>query len=278
MKHRIWPRHGTVVAYVALFAALCASAVAAPTVVTAAKKLITGKQIKDGTVAQKDLAKAVRKKLAAKSAGAVGPAGPTGPAGPAGARGDRGPTGEAGAAGAAGPAGPAGPTGPAGADGAPGPAGAVGPTGPAGAAAVLNRTNLTYTGGNTDNTISFNYELMRTVGTFTKQQAGTAIKLTWSAHSVTAPGNDVFCHYLLRIDGASTNGNTTTSPTGSESGQAVVYNADTVPQHAHISTFGVWNGLSAGVHTVQIFVRGSATSCEINHVNFPQSMLVEEMN
>jgi hypothetical protein len=62
-----------------------------------AAKLITGKQIKDGTITSKDLSKAVQAQLA--KAGAAGPAGPAGASGEPGAPGPAGPTGPAGLAG-----------------------------------------------------------------------------------------------------------------------------------------------------------------------------------
>jgi hypothetical protein len=53
-----------------------------------AAKLITGKQIKDGSISSKDLSKSVRAQL--KKTGPSGPAGPAGPAGAQGAKGDPG--------------------------------------------------------------------------------------------------------------------------------------------------------------------------------------------
>lgn len=100
--------------------------------------MITGKQIKDGTVTSadimdrtlgvSDLSPAARNSLqgAPGPTGANGPPGATGPAGATGATGTTGPTGGAGPDGPGGPAGPAGPVGPA------GPAGPAGPPGPAG--------------------------------------------------------------------------------------------------------------------------------------------------
>ena len=54
-----------------------------------ATKLITGKQIKDGSISAKDLSKAVRAQIARTGAG-----GPAGPQGPGGAKGDTGAKGE----------------------------------------------------------------------------------------------------------------------------------------------------------------------------------------
>ena len=92
------------------------------------KGTVTTKQIRNGTIAERDLAKSLVNSLK----GATGAEGAVGPAGPAGADGKTGPAGAVGPAGPAGQTGATGPAGPAGADGQTGPAGAVGPEGPAG--------------------------------------------------------------------------------------------------------------------------------------------------
>lgn len=66
-------------------------AVVATAATAGAASLITGKQIKNGTISAKDLSKAVRKQLA--KAGATGPVGPQGPKGDVGPAGPTGPTG-----------------------------------------------------------------------------------------------------------------------------------------------------------------------------------------
>jgi hypothetical protein len=72
-----------------------------------ASKLITGKQIKNGSIGMKDLSKAVKRELAKGGpAGPQGAAGAQGPAGPKGAAGGAGPTGPAGAKGDRGDPGP----------------------------------------------------------------------------------------------------------------------------------------------------------------------------
>ncbi len=107
MPIRKLPSAGFVVGVIAIILTLGGTAVAA--------KLITGKQIKNGSIQAKDLSKKVRSKLAATGGagqtGAAGVAGNVGPAGPAGPVGPQGPTGAKGADGGAGPKG---------ADGAPG--------------------------------------------------------------------------------------------------------------------------------------------------------------
>lgn len=87
------PRPGRATILVAFLAGILIASAGTAT----AAKLITGKQIKDGTITQKDLSKAVQAQL--KKAGLPGPAGA---AGPQGLKGDAGPKGETGPAGAAG--------------------------------------------------------------------------------------------------------------------------------------------------------------------------------
>ncbi len=60
-------------------AGLVAVALAAPAVADGARRLVTGKDIKDGTITVRDLAKSAR-----PQPGKPGPAGPVGPVGPAG--------------------------------------------------------------------------------------------------------------------------------------------------------------------------------------------------
>ncbi len=107
-----------------------------------AAKLITGKQIKDGSISSKDLSKAVQKQLAKTgAAGAQGPAGQPGANGANGGNGANGPPGANGLPGAKGPVGdtgPAGDDGPVGDTGPTGPAGTTGPQGPAGTGSAID--------------------------------------------------------------------------------------------------------------------------------------------
>jgi hypothetical protein len=115
---RLSRRHGTAVAYLALFAALGGSAYAAAT--------ITGKNIKDGTITGRDVKNASlgKNKLSATAVSSL--TGERGPAGPQGPKGDRGEQGPAGPAGTTGPKGETGPKGDTGPQGAPGPSGISG--------------------------------------------------------------------------------------------------------------------------------------------------------
>jgi hypothetical protein len=128
--HRILryrPSSATVIACLALSIALGGTASAAV--------LITGKQVKDGSVSARDITNQSLTGLDVKDRSLTpldfngsleGPAGPagsnglkgdTGPVGPGGAAGPQGPKGDKGEQGPAGPSGPAGPVGPAGARG-----------------------------------------------------------------------------------------------------------------------------------------------------------------
>jgi hypothetical protein len=103
------------VGLLALFVALGGPA-AADEVVARASKLITGADVKDHSLTDKDLSAATLRKLRgaqgdagpAGAPGAAGPAGTQGAAGPAGAQGSAGPAGAAGGAGERGPTGPSG--------------------------------------------------------------------------------------------------------------------------------------------------------------------------
>jgi hypothetical protein len=97
------PRRTSLVAVGFTLLGLVVAGLAAPGAVSGAAGLITGKDIKDGTVKKVDLAPKVRAKL--------GVPGPTGPPGSTGAPGP---------SGSPGPVGPSGPPGPPGQSGAPG--------------------------------------------------------------------------------------------------------------------------------------------------------------
>jgi hypothetical protein len=117
-----------IVALIALFIATAGGA-------TAAGTLITGAQIKNGSISLVDLSANAKKALKGQrgAAGLAGPQGPDGPGGPAGAAGETGPQGlkgDPGPNGDPGPQGSAGETGPQGLKGPTGPQGAAGPPGP----------------------------------------------------------------------------------------------------------------------------------------------------
>jgi|tagenome__1003787_1003787.scaffolds.fasta_scaffold20989741_7 hypothetical protein len=125
MKVKYWA------ALAAVFAVAAGSATAGPTV----KKLITGQDIKDGSIGLVDLSSSTKTGLKGQrgAAGSLGPAGAKGDTGPAGPAGPQGPKGDTGATGATGPKGDTGPQGIPGTAAAKGDPGPQGPQGPQGA-------------------------------------------------------------------------------------------------------------------------------------------------
>lgn len=168
----------------------------------------------------------------------------------------------------------AGATGAPGATGATGASGATGATGATGLPGAVASTTLHYS-GTTTTTPALTYVLARTLGTFTKQEASTKIRINWFAHAQTV--STQFCHWSLRIDGADTAGDTGTAYNSAADGNAVLYNEDTVPNHAPLTASGTWSGLSTGTHTAQVWVRGNATSCVLNFGSFGQTAQVDEL-
>ena len=122
LKMRVSP--AMVVAWIAVILAMTGSAFAA-------RALITGRDIKDGSISRADLSRRAVKSLKGER-GPAGPAGRDGSVGPAGPQGSTGPTGSQG------PTGPAGPRGAPGASGPQGDQGEQGEQGPPGQAFVEN--------------------------------------------------------------------------------------------------------------------------------------------
>jgi hypothetical protein len=217
-----------VVAMLALFVALTGTAVATTSA------LITGNQIKNSSITGLDVK---NKSLTPRDfRGSV-----------RGPRGLRGLTGATGAAGAA---------------------GAKGDKGDKGDPASRKRTRLHYEGTNTDNTITFSYELIRTVGVFTKDFGDTAIRLTWVGHVEKA---GTFCEFQLRVDGLKDTGSASTAYEGTSGGSAVSYT-----NNSPVGVTAIFTGFAPGAHTVSIWVRGNATACTLNNGDFGQDVWVEE--
>jgi len=105
------PNPAMIVALAALVVSMGGSAVAATTIIRSSEQVargaIAGSDIRNRSVARRDLAPGVLRSIAG-APGATGPARPAGPAGPAGPVGPTGPAGEQGPAGAEAPPGPAG--------------------------------------------------------------------------------------------------------------------------------------------------------------------------
>lgn len=161
-----------VVAFLCLFVVLGGTPLAAPAR-DAAKRLVTGKEIKDGSIQARDLSARARRALRGKrgpvgsagAAGAVGPAGATGPAGPVG------PAGRDGLTGATGMPGPPGERGPEGPQGEPGP---IGPR-----PAISLREPWIFPGGTAED-----------CGDDGRLDDGTTIVVMWRARTAVRDGAD----------------------------------------------------------------------------------------
>ena len=196
--------------------------------------------------------------------------GPAGPPGPAGPKGDLGPQG---------------PQGPAGPKGDPGPQGPQGPAGPKGDPGIVRVTDLHYTSTNVDSSPTLSLRLTRSVGSFSKVEAATAVKLTWNAHGgLTAAGGAGFCTWQLRVDDRDTQGSGAAGLDPDSRGNATLQGV-ALPGGGVVTSAGVlsatayFRGLSVGAHTVSIWDRsnGAPQSCVLNPGNFPQDLIVEEV-
>lgn len=106
--------------------------------------------------------------------------------------------------------------------------------------------------------------LFRTLGTFTKAVAASEIEVTWHGHVRQAgTAGTTFCQYQVRID------DTVPTGVGNASGLGLVlYGGDSLA-----TLTGRWTGLATGVHTVSLWLRGTATTCTVNNGSFTQQQV-----
>jgi len=133
-------------------------------------------------------------------------------------------------------------------------------------------TIVKYNGETTDSSPSTTIKFLRNAGAFTKQQAGTAVKLTWIGHGSVA---GLSCFYQLRVNGQ------TESGTSSLTGGAIVNNYDSADEN-DVQQFAVtayFQDLPAGVLDIDVWDRGvSASACTLNPGNWTHTIYVEEVN
>jgi hypothetical protein len=138
-------------------------------------------------------------------------------------------------------------------------------------------TRLHYTGGrNDDGTVGFTYEKIFDVGTFAKVHAGSDVEIAWSdsGEMIGSAGN--FCHWQIRVDDLTDTGRSDISYSGVDGGNAVAY-ATAATSYDVLFTKAVFSGLTAGNHTVSIWLRGDATSCDLNNGSFGHDVIVTEL-
>jgi hypothetical protein len=129
-------------------------------------------------------------------------------------------------------------------------------------------TRILYDGSSGDTTVQSLYELHRVVGSFTKVSDGTAIIVDWNAHADKSASG--FCEWQVRISGLKDNGNGDINYENAGAG-TVVYGTDET-----ISVHGVFTDVRAGVNTVELWLRGSASFCNLNSGDFGQTVIVTE--
>jgi hypothetical protein len=151
-----------------------------------------------------------------------------------------------------------------------GPQGPAGATGAQGVSGVTSVTRLTVvTSPDSDPTVD--YELLRDVGTFTKS-AGSRVKLTWNGRIRGTGMGEWFCDFQLRVDGV--------EPAGA-GGRAVVFANGDPQRDVSAGATVFFDGLTAGVHQVEIWVRGNplgpTDTCSTADGGFVDEIFVEEM-
>lgn len=131
--------------------------------------------------------------------------------------------------------------------GAAGAAGPEGPQGPEGAPAVVKRTLLRKNSGQTTANPGLTDARHEVIGSYTKDQAGTVVKLTWMGTVTKATTG--YCEFQIRIDGAAENGSTSTG-TGFALGGSIVYGP--TQTGSFFSNTSVWNSLAPGTHEMTV--------------------------
>ena len=108
----------------------------------------------------------------------------------------------------------------------------------------------------------FFFAEMRELGSFTKLEGSTDIRLTWMSHvTQDLPG---YCNFQPRIDGS----------VGANSYGAII---NTEGTHIPVSVTQSYSSLAAGIHTLSLWVRGAGNDCTDNPGNYPREVFIEEV-
>jgi hypothetical protein len=109
------------------------------------------------------------------------------------------------------------------------------------------------------------FHQIATIGSFTKQKAGTVITLDWNGGvGSNGASGTTYCLFQLRIDGQDSTG--VTSPTDSASGIAEL----AAPAFlAGVDVRGIFSGLAAGSHTIILRALNAGThGCYSSYSNY----------
>ena len=130
-------------------------------------------------------------------------------------------------------------------------------------------SHFLYMTTHTDNSVTGDHEQIRDLVEISKRGEDTDLIITVSGHGDVVGS---YCHWSLRMDGATSEGNTGTAGYISTGGANAV-------QFESGSYFiqGVFTELGAGDHTLELWLRGNATECTNNPGNFGHSIVAMEV-
>lgn len=135
------------------------------------------------------------------------------------------------------------------------------------------RINL---GNNTTIAASNTVQHVRDLGTFTKRHASTRLEVTFTTHAYTGPTSS--CRWQLRIDGRNAAGSTFTTG-GLRLDGYEQFLTNTAEAYRALTFAPRFTGISAGSHTLQLWVEGaSGSQCFHNPGNFPRAWRVTELH
>lgn len=131
-------------------------------------------------------------------------------------------------------------------------------------------SHFVYMTSHTDPSVTSTYEQVRDLADLSKTGEDTDLLVTVSGHGRV---DGTYCHWSLRMDGATPDGNTgtTTFDTSTEGANAVQY------ESGAYFIQGVFTELGAGDHTLELWLRGNATECVNNPGNFSHSIVAMEV-
>lgn len=130
---------------------------------------------------------------------------------------------------------------------------------------VIARTELTYDQFSSVTPPTTGFARLRDIGTVTKQEDGTALRLTAQGH---ISSTNSYCNVQLRIDDLNRKGGTDLEGT-----EAIAQGDD---ESYFIETY--FDGLPAGDHDVSMWIRGDdSAACEDNLGNYTRTVMVEEV-
>ncbi len=133
------------------------------------------------------------------------------------------------------------------------------------------RRRIEYSDGSDTSSVTARYTQLRTLGSFTKSSAGTALLVSWNTHVDALGEPGTFCDFQIRVDGKSD-----VEHEGG-GGRAVVYvPPSSTGGSSPVTVTTLFPRVGGGHHTLSVWVRGTARECMENYGNFPRVVILEE--